>query len=285
MAKTNIEIAHNKKRNVGIVYELLLRSVSSYLIDGNKKKAQDALDIITSHYDNKTELYKEFRLFNALAKTTVSDTSVAALILSESKQAVRRFDNNRLTHEKAILLKTINHTLNDNSFFHRWVPNYKELATIQTLINEWQLQDKTDLVKTVMLECKMAELLLAKKQEEQTLEVTPNVDNLVIKIMGEKFNKKYSGKLSSEQSELIREYVTMPTAGQTDKLTAKVNALKKSALDSLSIVEKTIDNNILKENIALVRSNIESLDLTELDDKKFGKLMTLAQMVSEVKGS
>ena len=87
-----MNIQHNKKRNVGIIYELLLRSVSSAIVEGDKNRAQLALDIIEKHYDKKTELYKEYRLFNALIKSTVSDTPVAAAVLSEAKSAARRSD-------------------------------------------------------------------------------------------------------------------------------------------------------------------------------------------------
>lgn len=279
----NAEITHNKKRNVGLVYELLLRAVSTYLVEDNKQKAQDVLDIITLHYNNNTELYKEFRLFNALAKTSVSDTSVAAAILSESKQAVRRFDNKKLDYEKSMLLKSINHNLNDKYFFHRWIPNYKELATIQTLINEWNLQDRSDILRLVMLEGKMVEMLITERAPAQTLDIVPDIDSLVIKIMNEKFNNKYVGKLSNEQSELIREYVLMSVTGPSTSLIEKIQLLKNNALESLSTIERTVDNSVLKENLINVRSNIESLDLTELNDNKFSKLMTLSQLINEAK--
>jgi len=279
----NAEITHNKKRNVGLVYELLLRAVSTYLVEDNKQKAQDVLDIITLHYNNNTELYKEFRLFNALAKTSVSDTSVAAAILSESKQAVRRFDNKKLDYEKSMLLKSINHNLNDKYFFHRWIPNYKELATIQTLINEWNLQDRSDILRLVMLEGKMVEMLITERAPAQTLDIVPDIDSLVIKIMNEKFNNKYVGKLSNEQSELIREYVLMSVTGPSTSLIEKIQLLKNKALESLNIIERTVDNSVLKENLINVRSNIESLDLTELNDNKFSKLMTLSQLINEAK--
>ena len=82
--------SHNKKRNVGVIFELLLRCVSARLIEHDEKSAQVALDIISKYFDKESELYREFRLFNALAKSTVSDTAVAAGILSEAKQAARR---------------------------------------------------------------------------------------------------------------------------------------------------------------------------------------------------
>jgi hypothetical protein len=76
--------SHNKKRNVGIIYELLLRNISSHLVAKNNKLAQESLDLLTNHFNKSSEIYKEFRLFNALANATVSDSAVAAGILSEA---------------------------------------------------------------------------------------------------------------------------------------------------------------------------------------------------------
>ena len=61
---------HNKKRNVGLVYEMLLRFITESIISNNEILAKKAIKIIERRFDKNTELYKEFRLFNALAKST-----------------------------------------------------------------------------------------------------------------------------------------------------------------------------------------------------------------------
>ena len=148
---------HNKKRNIGLMYELLLRYISSSLVENRKKDAQTALDIVSNRFAHNTELYKEFRLFNALAKSTVSDTSVAAAILSEAKSAVRRFNIEKIDGEKSSLIREVNHKLDDSGFYHRRVPDYKIYATIQTLINEWKKGDSSDLSLTIQYEGKVVE--------------------------------------------------------------------------------------------------------------------------------
>ena len=37
---------HNKKRNVGIIYELLLKHICTKLLEGNKKEAKDMMQLI-----------------------------------------------------------------------------------------------------------------------------------------------------------------------------------------------------------------------------------------------
>ena len=164
MNPTNI--SHNKKRNVGIVYELLLRAVSSYLVEGKKDKAQTALDIISSRFSKNTERFKEFRLFNALAKTRVTDSAISAVILTETKSAARRINHLELDKEKSLLIRDINHRLNDESFFHRRISNYRDLATIQVAINEWVLGDRSNFSQTLMVESKLIEQLKNNNQND-----------------------------------------------------------------------------------------------------------------------
>ena len=95
---------HNKKRNVGIVYELLLNHISTKLLEGKKREAKTATKLIEKHFKKGTELYKEFRLFNALAKSDITQTHVVASILNEAKIASRNLNERQLEREKSALL-------------------------------------------------------------------------------------------------------------------------------------------------------------------------------------
>ena len=161
--------SHNKKRNIGIIYEQLLRHISDSLVRGDKPGAQRALNIIERRFNRQTEIYREFRLFNALAKTTVSDTPVAAAILTEAKSAARRLDTNKLDHEKSQLIREINYTIGQDLYSRR-IPDYKDYATIQTLINDWREGDGADLSRMVQYESKVVQHLLEKKDQPLTLE-------------------------------------------------------------------------------------------------------------------
>jgi hypothetical protein len=278
-------INHNKKRNVGIVYELLLRAVSSYLIEGNKSKAQIALDIVSKRFARDTELFKEFRLFNALAKTRVSDSAISAVILTESKAAARRIDFTKLDREKSLLIKDINHTLNDSMFFHRRISNYRDLATIQVALNEWALGDRSDLAKTVLIETKLVEMLRSELPHAEPMpQVNENVDTLVVKILNEKFNKKYAGSLTQDQQAIIRDYVLMKSdVGPTERMIERAQKIKVDSLACLDEIEKNEKNQIIQENISNIRKRVNDLDTKNLNDETLGRLMTLSQLIEESK--
>lgn len=279
-----MNIQHNKKRNVGIIYELLLRSISASLVDGDKQRAQRALDIISKYYDKSSDIYKEYRLFNALVKSTVSDTPVAAAVLAEAKSAARRFDVRKIEHEKSLLIREINHTLQDSDFYHRRIVDYRYYATVQNLINEWAIGDRSDLTKTVILEGQVVQWLLKEKSEVTIDDVKPTieVDGLVVKIMSEKFNQKYGNKLNENQTSLIRDYIFSIENNQTDKFLTQLSNLKEQAISRVDILKNDTKNQILQERIPLIERALKNITLTELNDEVISKFMTISQLVEEL---
>lgn len=275
---------HNKKRNVGIIYELLIRAVSAYLVEGNKTRAQSALDTLSKFYNRNTELYKEFRLFNALAKSTVNDTSIAAAILTESKSATRRFDAIKLDKEKSALIKEINYVLADTDFYHRKVPDYKVYATIQNLLNVWREGDKSNLAEMVLIETKMIEWLTTAREVEITNEeIDKNVDSLVVKIMNEKFNDKYADKLTSSQKSLINEYVFSLQNDNGLSIKSKAIKIQSEVLNEIVKIKLNEKNLIILEKAAVVERKINEINFLTIDDDKLAKLMTLTQLVNELR--
>ena len=92
---------HNKKRNVGIVYEMLLKYISNNLIEGDRRKAKVATRILEKYYASGTQINKEYRLYNALTNTKITNTHTAASILNEAKSAARNnFNKKQLEEEK-----------------------------------------------------------------------------------------------------------------------------------------------------------------------------------------
>lgn len=274
---------HNKKRNVGIIFELLLRCVSARLIEGNEKSAQSALDIISKYFDKESELYREFRLFNALAKSTVSDTAVAAGILSEAKQAARRFDGKRLDIEKSHLIKEINHGLDDPAFYHRRVSDYTVYATIQTLLNDWRAKDRSDLTRTIQYETKIVDWLLKEKVDDVIEEhVSPDVDALVVKILTEKFNQAYQKVLNDEQKNIVRLYALSMSSDKGEQIKEKLEKLKENTLNEIEQYFLKEDNKILLEKVEAIRKLIVSENIENICDETISRFLVISQLKAEL---
>lgn len=276
--------AHNKKRNVGIIYELLLRDISASLIENNRIRADKSLKLIETYFDKSTEIYKEFRLFNALVKSTVSDTAIAAAILTEAKAAARRCDRQRLDKEKSRLIREINHNINDKGFYHRRIPMYKTYATIHTLLEDWRDEDSADLSRVVQYESRVVEWLLSDKPDviDESSIKNEDVDSLVVKIMTEKLNGKYTGILTSDQREIIREYVFSLEADDETAIRDKLSKVKTESLSKLDKFKSITDNKILLEKIDDVSLKIQAECSSELNDESISRFLILMNLSNEL---
>jgi len=269
---------HNKKRNVGIIYEQLLRRTSAFLLENNEDKALQCMKITKKYFKPGSELYREFRLFQALLNTTTRSEPLAVRILEEARRGARMFSQQQLDVEKSKLIREINHTLDDVDFFNQPVKEYRLYATIQTLINDWRKSDDASLVRVTDYEHKLVEWLKKDKGTTPDLDemVDENVNALSVKLMTEKFEKKWSGKLTHEQASIIKDYVM----GRTDvKL---LESTKRRVNRGLQRLKENTNSTILLEKIDDISKQVNGIDITRLDDDTVVKFMQLTQLQQEL---
>ena len=274
---------HNKRRNCLLIYEFLVRTISKSIIDDDKKKSATALKILKRHFKQGTELYKEFRLMNALAKTTVSSEHTAASILSEAKNVVKSFDGQKLDREKSILIRNINHTLNDENFYDQHVNEYKEFATIQTLINEWQSTTK-DLHVVAKFEDQLMRQLVTEKSpavDSTISEDTTGSARLLMKVMTKKLNEKYSNILNEQQKSLIKAYAYSAAADDQTSIRMKLQEIKSELVDLVDSYE-TVANDYLKNKLQETKSTLLSENLDLVDDETVTRFMLYSKLRDEL---
>jgi len=275
--------SHNKKRNVGIIYEQLLRTMAEALISDETEKYQTTLKIIRTHFVPGTQLYREFRLFNALVKTTVDKESLATRILQEAKTAALGFDRDQLRKEKAALIKDINYSLSDPGFYSQRINEYREYATIQTLLNDWRSSTTTNLSRIADYENKVCNLLLVEKSEESLAVLKDeDISGLTVRLMTEKFNSRYGQQLNGSQQTLIKEYVFSTQRGESSQFKSYLNELKETLTTELQIFSKSCDNQILNEKMDRVGSAIISLDTSIINDDTVARFLLVSQLKSEI---
>ena len=274
---------HNKKRNTGVVYEQLVKSVSSSLVEGDKKRAQMFLNIIERHYRKGTELYNEFRLFNALVKCNVSASPVAAVIITEAKEAAKRADRQQLEHEKSRLIAEINRRAGP-AFYDTYFESYRDYATIQVLLNSWR-DNSIDRASVFTYEKKLVEAMLRvpSQQEIPELAVNPDVNSLVVSIMTEKLNKKFSSTMTSDQRDIIREYVFSPPGTDQTRLKETMLRVRRGAIVDLDAYTLSEKNDYIKERAGDVRSSLISLDAGVIDDSTVIRFLTASKLSQEIR--
>lgn len=275
---------HNKKRNIGLVYELLLRSISSSLVEGNNEKANLSLDIMKKRFAPGTEIYSEFRIFNAIINTDVKDTAVAAGILTEARNAIKNIDYEKLYIEKSRLISEINKKIQDPDFFKRKVPDYKEFATVGTVINQWRRGDRSNLSHQVMNEQRLIEFMLTEKSKNISIhEMTDSkADNLVVKIMTDKINDGYKN-LNPEQKKILREYAVYGI-NNSDEFSEFLSNIKKKSLKQLIDLKESTDNKVLLSKIGSVIEKIENLSESNINDLEIAKYLKVSELKSQIGG-
>ena len=270
---------HNKKRNVGIIYEQLAQAFSQSLVEKNQKKAMLIRKIIDDHYDKDGEIFKEFKIFNALLKVHATSDSLATNILKEAKSATISLNKKKLDIEKSLLIKDINYTLNEASFYSRSIPDYRNLATVQSMMNLWVKSSKNNLQKLVEYESKVHFLLREEKSVQNVKDqVNPEVDNLVVRLMREKFQRKYKPILSTRQSQIIESYV----CGDLETTKSILREVKLDVVRKTKAFENGCENRILLEKSEGVIAQVSKLDITLINDDNIAKFLLACKLCEQL---
>lgn len=278
--------AHNKKRNTGLLYEFLIHTISQALVDDDKRKSSRALKIIKTHFKPGTELYKEFRLINSIMKTTVSAESVASSILGEAKVAARSHDVDSLDREKSLLIRSINHQLNDDHFYDQQISEYRTFATVQNLLNSWRL-NSADLSKMAEYEDQVVRWLVTPKTESNeqiTTEGTAGSNRLLMKIMMKKLGEKYDDTLTTEQKSLIKAYAFSAASDDEKTIILKLNEIKGKLLNSIeSYVDNKKEEKYLSDKLNEVKSGLLN-EVKKVDDSVVAEYMLYIKLIDELSG-
>jgi hypothetical protein len=270
---------HNKKRNVGLLYEQLLRFASNCLVERDNTTADESLNILYKNFKPGSALYREFRLFNALVHTRVDASETARMIISESKSACRQHDANQLRKEKSTLIKEINHGLNDRDFYNQHFDNYKVFATVQALLNEWRgarSLGPEDVVKYEMVLEKWLTRPVAEKSSIKKEHANP----LTFKIMLNKFKNKYADKMNDRQTRLFELFLY----GKDAEVVAEITDIKNKSRKIMKSYFSNCDNRVLNSKRSIVEGNIENVAESS-DLGSVSRALVLLSLTSEMEAS
>ena len=277
--------SHQKKRNSFLIYEFLIRTISTALVEDDKNKSAAALKIIRKHFKPGTNLYREFRLINSLVKTTVSSEHVAASILKEAKEAVSLIDENKLDREKSLLIRSINHTLNVENFYDQQIAEYRTYATIQLMINEWKSTNK-DLQRMALFEDHVMKWLVTEKEatpDTMITDDTAGTSRLLMKVMTKKLNEKYAGVLNEQQRGMIRAYAFSTVSEDQTSIKAKLGEVKESLVSLVDQYGSEIQHNeYLKNKLSEAKSALLSESLEQVDDSTVTRFMLYSRLQDEL---
>ena len=205
-----MKIKHSKYKNTGLLFELLVRQITADTLSGGESPS---LNILKKSFA-KTELGKEYKLYETLFKTKNLTEGKAEVTLNTVLEATRKLNRSALRREKYNLINEIRKHYNINEFFRHQVPNYKGYAAFYKLIeiyNSDKLSETEEIInnKVTILECLSERPVSEKKVKQDLVEEFAKYDKdlrvLTYKVMLEKFNGKYAN-LNSGQKEVLKEF-------------------------------------------------------------------------------
>lgn len=269
---------HNKKRNSGLLYEFLLRSISRALVEQDDTRAQKAKDLLTKYFSPGNELHKEYRLINALVNVSVGDPQLSQAVLEEARRAAVKFNSESLRKEKSDLIREINHFFGPEVVYNESVENYKEYASASSLIKYWRDEKSLDIATVTKYEKVILERLSLPVQEKEEIKADPNVDNLVVNVARQKLEKKYEAALSSKQKEILNEYAF---SDNLDDFHKKMLSLCDEVCVMLEKYSASTDSKT-QEKANSVTEKILEMKTSEVDDNFVSRIMEVASLRDEL---
>jgi len=271
--------SHNKKRNIGIIYDQIINFACLNILEEKNEVAEEALNIVKKHFRKNTQLFKEYKLFKALATTNGVSEQLANNIINEAKKACNNmFNSSKLEKEKSLLIKDLNYSFGKGVIFEQKVENYRVYATIQTLLNEWR-ENSNNFDLVTQYEIVLHENLIKKKKNTANKKIQ-SVDSLTYSLMKEMFTKKYDNILDSDQKEIINLFIME----NDDDLIDKITKVKSTCLREINNYFETCSNNILLEKKNVVIDKIDSLKENNTDKDNIEKFLTLIKLKNELLG-
>jgi len=206
-----MKIKHSKYKNSGILFELLVRQITADTLEGKDSPVSGIL----KKYFVKTELGKEYKLYEALLKRTSLTEAKANIIIDTLLESSKNLNRRVIKKQKYNLISEIQKHYDLNEFFNHKLPNYKIQAAFYTLMeiyNNVSSANPENIItnKVTILEHLTAAPIVESKVRETVLEEFSKEDKdtriLAYRVILEKFNEKY-GDLNHHQKSILKELI------------------------------------------------------------------------------
>lgn len=255
-------IKHSKFRNTGILFEVVVRKITSETLSG---KDSPAINILKSHFVN-TELGKEYKLYETLFNSKNLDSIKATTVLDTLLEQSKKLNRTRIRKEKYNLIKALKEHYNVEDLFKTKLNNYTAQASFYTLIetyNTKKLIDPNQIVdnKVTLLEYLTSKEVNRNNVRENVIEEFKSQDKdirtLTYYILLEKFNDKYSS-LNKRQKHILKEFIE--SVDNTPQLKEFYNKEVNFIKEEISTQLKKTTSEVIKIKLNEVSSLIKELD-------------------------
>ena len=280
-----MNIKHSKYKNTGILFELLVRQITADTLSGVESKASNIL----KKYFTKTELGREYKLYESFFKNVNVSEAKADMVLNTIVESAKHLNRSALRKQKYNLVNEIKKHYNIEDFFKMKLPNYKAQAALYSLIEIYSgdnALNPNQIIenKTVLLEFLTKSTINKQEVKNNILEEFKHQDKdiqvLAYKVLLEKFNDKYSG-LNINQKSVLKEFIN--SVDSTPKLKEFYNTKVNEIKNHLTNLNKTVTDKAIQIKINEVINILPSLGKNDKpNDDNLVNLLQYYQLVEEL---
>jgi hypothetical protein len=281
-----MKIKHSKFKNTGILFELLVRQIASDTVS-NKDSA--AIGLVKKYF-SKSELAKEYKLYQALITPKNLSEAKAETFVNSTLEASLRLNKTALRKEKYNIIKEIREHYDLEEFFKAKISNYKQYAAAFNLIeahNSLEFTEPQQIIdnKITLLEHITRKEINKESVKDRVMEEYGNMDKgtriLAYRMLLEKFNSKYA-TLSDKQKGVLKEFIN--NISNTTKLREFVNKNFTTITEEITALIPTISDKTTQIKLAEVITLLQPLDKTQsVRDENIISLLQYHQLIDEIK--
>jgi len=275
---------HSKYKNTGILFELLVRQITSDMMLGNNNSP--AVSLVKEFFKKGSSLNRELQLYQTLQKTKFGKQDKANTLIDTVISEYNKINKRVLAKQKYNLIKEIKNNYVLENFFKTKVPSYKINASIWRILEA----NGNNPEKTVQSRYFIIENIINKAPKKQKIDEVSNELNkhdkdlrlLSYKILLEKFNSKYGTALQSPQKRLLKEYIeNISNANSIKKFVSKeIDRLVKM----INIIKPSVDDKIVKIKLSEVNHQLRKIkDAKTITETHILSCMRSYSLIKELK--
>jgi hypothetical protein len=266
-----MQVKHSKYKNTGILFELLVRQITTDTLDGKDSPAKDIL----KKYFVKSELGREYKLYETLLKRTSLTEGKANVVVDTLIESSKTLNRGAIKRQKYNLINEIQKYYDLNEFFNHKLPNYKMFAAFYTLTEIANAQNTIDPDQAINNKVTILEHLTAAKIAESKVrdevmgefeKADKDVRFLAYKMVLENFNTKYND-LHPRQKEILKEFITSVDNKPRLKefYTAKVVEIKEELATLNAKTKNEVTKIKINEIINIIQVPAKTAKITDND--------------------
>lgn len=285
----SIKIRHNKIKNTGILFELLVRQITSDIIMNNKKKSI-AKNLLEKYFSSKSDLGKEYILYRSLLNQKFDNKDKANDFINEVIDAHKKLDYGQIKKSKYNLVKEIKQNYEEDDFFKPRLKDYKLMASIYKIFKSKSLNESinpSDVVESryTILEHILDNSPKKENEENDVIETyksqSKSMKILIYKMMLKNFNSKYD-ELLPEQKDLIREYIN--NISSVNSLKEYVQKELTNVISEINTHLPDISDKVTEIKLKEVLNQLKLMEDIELyNDNHITAILNIYELINELK--